>query len=449
MSEIQNVGIRGIEIYFPHRCLEMVALAEADGVPAGKYTAGLGQTRMAFCGDREDIISISLTVVKRLMEKCNIDPKDIGRLEVGTETIIDHSKSVKSSLMQLFTENPFIEGCDQINACYGGTNALFNALDWCRLHGGLAIVVAADIALYGEKNARPTGGAGAVAILVGPNAPIVMEGTRVAFSENVYDFYKPHLSEEYPVVDGHFSLQCYLRSLDACYTRFCAQNGHLVGASPITAASFDYFVFHSPYNKMVQKAFSRLFYLDRQRLRGTEHGPAVHPTLAPFDDMPLQETFTSKTLQEAATAVAAPFYATKVTPSTRLPTHTGNSYTASIYHSLASLLENAVGGPAALLGKRIVFFSYGSGSCAAMWMMRVRAPIDRLTSGLHIEDQIRAQQCTPFDTYMQAVHQREEALKRPVPWEPLEPMTDLLPGTFYLAAIDDKCRRTYGRVPPQ
>lgn len=32
-----------------------------DGVPAGKYVIGLGQDRMAFCDDREDIASFLLT----------------------------------------------------------------------------------------------------------------------------------------------------------------------------------------------------------------------------------------------------------------------------------------------------------------------------------------------------------------------------------------------------
>ena len=53
-------------------------------------------------------------------------------MEVGTETIIDKSKSVKSTLMQLFTAsgNSGIEGIDTTNACYGGTAALFNAVNW-------------------------------------------------------------------------------------------------------------------------------------------------------------------------------------------------------------------------------------------------------------------------------------------------------------------------------
>lgn len=35
--------------------------------------------------------------------------------------------------------------------------------------------------------------------------------------EHAYDFYKPDLASEYPVVDGPLSIQCYLRALDRCY----------------------------------------------------------------------------------------------------------------------------------------------------------------------------------------------------------------------------------------
>lgn len=41
--------------------------------------------------------------------------------------------------------------------------------------GRLALVVAGDIAVYARGNARPTGGAGAVAMLIGPNAPLTFE----------------------------------------------------------------------------------------------------------------------------------------------------------------------------------------------------------------------------------------------------------------------------------
>lgn len=50
-----------------------------DGVPTGKYTAGLAQRGMAFLNEREDVVSMSLTVVHRLLEKYSIDPALIGR----------------------------------------------------------------------------------------------------------------------------------------------------------------------------------------------------------------------------------------------------------------------------------------------------------------------------------------------------------------------------------
>ena len=50
--------------------------------------------------------------------------------------------------------------------------------------------------MYEEGPARPTGGAGTLAILLGPNAPLVMEsGVRSTHCLDVYDFYKPHHSE--------------------------------------------------------------------------------------------------------------------------------------------------------------------------------------------------------------------------------------------------------------
>lgn len=66
-----------------------------------------------------DIYSLALTTLSSLFKKYSIDPKSIGRLEVGTETMLDKSKSVKSVLMQLFEEsgNFNVEGVDTVNAC--------------------------------------------------------------------------------------------------------------------------------------------------------------------------------------------------------------------------------------------------------------------------------------------------------------------------------------------
>ncbi len=65
---------------------------------------------MSFVYPFEDIISICMTVVTNILTRYNISPNDIGRLSVGTETIIDKSKSIKTHLMTLFPNNPNIEG---------------------------------------------------------------------------------------------------------------------------------------------------------------------------------------------------------------------------------------------------------------------------------------------------------------------------------------------------
>jgi hydroxymethylglutaryl-CoA synthase len=78
-----NVGIHAIELYIPSKFVSQEKLEEFDSVSKGKYTIGLGQDRMAVVDDLEDIQSICLTAVDNLMKKYQIDPKDVGRLEIG------------------------------------------------------------------------------------------------------------------------------------------------------------------------------------------------------------------------------------------------------------------------------------------------------------------------------------------------------------------------------
>jgi hydroxymethylglutaryl-CoA synthase len=291
----KNVGIKAMDIYFPTQYVCQQKLEAFDNVSTGKYTIGLGQSKMGFCLDNEDINSICLTVLNNLMEKYGVEPHEIGRLDVGTETLIDKSKSVKTTLMSLFepSGNTDLEGVDNVNACFGGTAAIFNAINWIESSywdGRYAVVVMGDIALYAKGNARPTGGAGAIALLIGPDAPLVFErGMRATHIVNAYDFYKPVLDSEYPIVDGKLSVVCYLNALDKCYQLYkkkfikvsslakassenCTNkqtkhnetekslcNGDVLNFSLNSAKAF---LFHSPYCKLVQKSLARLLWND-------------------------------------------------------------------------------------------------------------------------------------------------------------------------------------------
>ncbi|CAI5929372.1 unnamed protein product [Closterium sp. NIES-64] len=362
-SRPQNVGILAMELYVPPSFVSQTELEVHDGVSAGKYTIGLGQDELGFCCDQEDVISMSLTVAQRLLEKNGVDASRIGRLEVGTETVIDKSKSIKTAIMTLFeaSGNADVEGVDSCNACYGGTAALLNSVNWVEgssWDGRFAIVVAVDSAVstgrdvcclrefgrhvgtvYAEGPARPTGGAGAVAMLVGPDAPLAFEsGLAGSYAAHAYDFYKPKLASEYPVVDGKLSQTCYTKALDHCYQRFCDKYAKKHG-SAFSLADTESVVFHSPYNKLVQKSLARLVFNDVKRGVSSAYlGAGEADALQPFVGLEEEKSLVDRDLEKTAMRVAGPVYSSKVGPTTLVGKRVGNMYCASLYGSLSSLL---------------------------------------------------------------------------------------------------------------
>jgi hydroxymethylglutaryl-CoA synthase len=354
-----------------------------------------------------DIYSFALTACSNLLSKYQIDTNSIGRLEVGTETILDKSKSVKSVLMQLFGDNTNIEGVDTVNACYGGTNAVFNAVNWVESSGWDgrdAIVVAGDIALYAKGNARPTGGAGAVAMLIGPNAPLVFEpGLRATYMQHAYDFYKPDLTSEYPIVDGHFSVSCYTEAVDACYKGYNKReatlqkaalngsahvNGNGVHASETTKTPldrFDYMSFHAPTCKLVAKSYARLLYNDY--LADPSH-PAFADVPVELRDMDYKKSITDKVVEKTFMGLTKKRFQERVQPSIEVPTMCGNMYCASVYGGIVSLISKV--DSSALQGKRIGVFSYGSGLASSLFSMKVNGSTKTMQKVLNIQERLAA-----------------------------------------------------------
>ena len=72
----KDVGILALEVYTPRTFVTQTALETHSGVPAGKYTIGLGQEGLAITGDAEDVNSLCLTAVHGLLEKC-VPPCDL------------------------------------------------------------------------------------------------------------------------------------------------------------------------------------------------------------------------------------------------------------------------------------------------------------------------------------------------------------------------------------
>ncbi|KAL3138589.1 hypothetical protein ABBQ32_006356 [Trebouxia sp. C0010 RCD-2024] len=485
-----NIGILAVEVYFPNQYVDQGELERHDHVTAGKYTIGLGQKRMAFYNDQENVVSAAMTVVQNLLDKYKVDPRSIGRLEVGTESSIDRSKSIKTFLMALFQEcgNTDIEGVDNVNACYGATAGVYNCVNWIESRawdGRLAIVVASDEAVYEAGPARPSGGAGAVALLVGPNAPLVLDrGLSSCHMEHVYDFCKP--AGLYPKVDGPLSLKCYMQALEICYIRLChkaelrtmlsetsprhphapqpkpgathdpasqmphapgsnaseqsvdmfmqgqaskpgleclsAPNASVVGLQPESSlhaeaaavclpaseaagekaaahstphsgvAQFglnqiDYCCMHSPFHKLVRKAFARLTHIDHLRRQTPSYQGAIdQEQVQPLDHAKkmyahqaaetanlreqLAATTTDKELERHLVEASSKDFEVKVQPGCLAGIEVGNSYAASLGMALASLID-AKG--AHLEGATILMYSYGSGLAAGMFVLKGRS----------------------------------------------------------------------------
>ncbi|KAF9052320.1 hydroxymethylglutaryl-CoA synthase [Hymenopellis radicata] len=448
----KDVGVLAVEAYFPLRCISEAALEEFDGVSKGKYTIGLGQEYMAWPDDREDINSFALNAVSGLLEKYNIDPKSIGRIDVGTETIIDKSKSVKTHLMDLFAEsgNFDIEGIDSKNACYGSTAALFNAINWVESSswdGRNAIVVAGDIAVYAEGAARPAGGAGAVALLIGPNAPVVFEPTHGTYMANTYDFYKPNLSSEYPEVDGPVSVVTYIAALDNAYTAFRQRTDKNskpeTGKYSFSLDSVDYALFHSPYGKQAVKGHARMAFNDF----------LSNPSAPQYANVPNPESFlslsqaaslTDKNVEKTFINVAKACFKEKVDPAMACSRRLGNMYTGSLYGCLASLLSTVE--PATLLNKRVSFFAFGSGCASSFWTARIKGDTSEIREKLDLLNRLASMKVVPCQDFVDALALREKN-HNSVSYTPEGLIENIWPGAYYLDSVDSKYRRKYLRAP--
>lgn len=378
--------------------------------------------------------------------------------------------------MQLFQEsgNTNIEGVDTVNACYGGTNALFNAINWVESSawdGRNAIVVAGDIALYKKGAARPTGGAGCVAMLIGPDAPLAFEpGMRGTYIAHTYDFYKPDLTSEYPVVDGHYSLRCYTEAVDKCYQDYNRKEAlkHKSGANGVVNGNiahtdnheespidrFDYMCFHSPTCKMVAKSYGRLLYND---YLADPQNPAFKDVPEEMKTMTYDASLLDKNLEKFFINLSKKRFANRIQPSITVPNMCGNMYCASVYSSLVSLLSNV--DDQELQGKKVGIFSFGSGLASSLFSLKIRGSIAEMKQKLDLHNRLEARNVVPPEVYdevrrrlrninltltdfLQNCNLREKAhLQKD--FKPAGNPDGMFAGTYYLSGIDDKFRRSY------
>ena len=313
-------AVLALQIELPRRFLPMDALARARGVDPAKYREGLGCREMSVSGPGEDPVTLAAGAAWRLVGDGAWDPADVGLCVVGTESGVDRAKPVAIWVHDLVGLPAACSVFDVKHACYGGTAALRLAMLWADAHPGrTALVVAADVARYAVGSpGEATQGAGAVALLVG-TCPDGDELLRLApragtCARQVADFWQP-LYQRDAVVHGKYSIDCYLRSLE----------GALLDYGPDPDGPPEVLLYHAPYPRIAVRAHA-----------------------------------CQRAVEGGGDSGAATDFERRVGPGLWVNQRVGNAYAASIFLSLAGVVERR---GASLAGRRVGLFSYGSGSC--------------------------------------------------------------------------------------
>ena len=396
----RTVGIDQIGIYTPGYALPLAALATARGVPVEKIHLGLGAYEMSVAPPWEDAVTLAASAALRALGSAGTAADEIGLLLVGTETAVDHAKPIGSFLHELLGLSSRCRTVELKHACYGGTAGMMLAIEWLRsgaARGRKALVVATDIARYDlGSSAEFTQGAGAAALLLSEQPRLLaLDPATGVYARNVYDFWRP-LDRREALVDGKFSIDCYLDALDGALQDLRANGGSAGNLSAECAA----LLYHSPFPKMTYKAHQRLL----------QH-EAARAGVAAED------------LEQS--------YAQLVEPTMGGARRIGNTYTASLYVCLAWLAEQQA---AAMAGQSIGLFSYGSGCCSEFFTGRIAADAARMAAAIGLKAQLDARRVLSVAEY--------EAFARAGSGE--LPGSDDRSAIRFLGVRDD--RRVYERV---
>jgi hydroxymethylglutaryl-CoA synthase len=277
-------------------------------------------------------------------------------------------------------------------------------------NGRYAIVVGTDIS-QGEDIYHFLTGSSAVAVLIGPNANLVVEPNRGIFSNfsnNTFDFYKPYgYKNHYPVVNGKYSIECYLNSLKSCY------------------------------EDLKKKTNSETEFLDHQF--GIFHNSSVSLTRKGFNcliDMEISKVLPNAKVHEKRQFISK-VYKERVEASTLMTANIGCMYNASVFNGIISLNESLTPND---IGKRILVYSFGSGSVGALWTLR----IDGIAEKDNLIDRLSNRKEVSIDTYFEFRKLWLEDIKkfgRSYKKDQFElPIRD---GDYYLASVSANSVRKY------
>ncbi|MGA2761772.1 MAG: hydroxymethylglutaryl-CoA synthase [Spirochaetia bacterium] len=379
---VRTVGISDIGLYIPPPEMDVEALIERRVKEnpmldrhlerAGRVT---GQTAFRFPELWEDSATLAArSAYDLLRNNPSFDTASLRHLIVGTETGVDHSKPVSAYVQGMLLKSGIrlptsLSSFQTQHACAGGTFGLLSVAGLLAAGGrpeDSGLVLSTDIARYETKStAEITQGAGAAALLV-ETSPRLVElniGTLGFCSRDVDDFFRP-LGSATARVNGSYSMKCYWESLQDAFIDYCARSGE----KPDEALrSTDYFILHTPFRRMPETALQKLF----ERVLG------------------FNAAQTQAFLQEKS-------FAAGVDPLGRI----GNIYNGSLFAVLAFLLSErcqALGEE--IVGKRILFASYGSGNTMIVFAGRVAPDAPKVISRWRLDRVLDSARRAGFEEY--------------------------------------------------
>ncbi len=349
----RKIGIDALGFYTSHYYLDLAELAQARGVDIDKIHFGLGQLKMAVPAPDEDIITMAANAAYQALS--HIDSDEIDHILFATESGFDQSKSASTYIQKLLNLPKQCRVIELKQACYSATAAIQIGVALIAQNPKSKIlVIASDISRYGlGSSGESSQGCGAVAMVLSANPRILaIESGAGLYADEVMDFWRPNYLDE-ALVEGKYSSLVYLRALSETWKDFSKKTGRVL-------SDIDHFCYHAPVPKLVYKAHKQLF-----KVNGIKN---------------LDEAAIENTLAD----------------SLNYPRVVGNSYAASLYVCLISLLDNSSEN---LSGKRIGFYSYGSG-CMAEYFSGIVQPKykEAIDTDLH-QDMLTRRQALTYQEY--------------------------------------------------
>jgi hydroxymethylglutaryl-CoA synthase len=348
-----------------------------------KYLYGIGVSKMSIPDTYQDPVTMVSNAIYDLIERNDIPPRNINRIEIGTESAPDMSKSIgmyTHGALEKRLGKGSLSRCappEGKAACAYTAFSLENALDWIRSgrsNGKCRIIGATDIAKYPlQTPGEHTQGAGAVAILVEKD-PTLLDFDDIVgqYTEDEDTFYRPP-SSPVAFVNGEGSEIKYDYAMREAFDDYGEQaiKSGLVKLAPGESLTdhFDLLSYHQPYPAKVKKSFASLLMHEWRKL------PRWQNVVNEIGEEPKREKFvTDGEYQKSYDEYRKKFIDTKmfqgsfqrkVVDGQEFGTESGNSYTVSAWGHLASLLTGKESRGEDLTGKKGGIGFFGSGCVAS------------------------------------------------------------------------------------